>query len=339
MVATRDKVHEFVELLDECAHHYAEIWDTFAHDGQKEAQVLRGIVELAFSLSEEQVRQMEQGDLGGLAASALTAAQKTLLARIEPIMHELRFLEDEPGLGLAQSRLRFLANGQMGFVWAELPGAPALCLRWLPHSVNHPERRGGFGQTQRGWRIHRSCLMQQHSMECRRAAECSRRVFELAVSLSPEQFAWMVQEDTLPVTALSGEQRALVEAAVAQHPKHPPHALHECLVRFDREGQFTLIHRGRNRVSHYSACWLPASWNMRGTLAPGEQPCHDLELARLMPGRLSDALIEGDLATGAADPPSRSSDQRVSVGVRRAPGEFERCETFFLRAASSGCES
>jgi hypothetical protein len=251
------------------------------------------MVELAFSLSEEQVRLMEQGSPGGLPASALTAAQKTLLARLEPIMLELRFLEEEPGLRLSRSRLRFLANGQMGFNWGELPGAPVLSLRWLPYSAIPADGRKGFGQVQRGWRVHMSCLMQQHSVECRRVAECSRQLFELAVSLSPEQLAWIAREDTLPVTALSDEQRTRVEAAVERHPKHLPHAVRECLVRFDREGQFTLIHRGRSRVLHYGAYWLPPSWDPREIVAPREQLWHDRDLARL--------LTAGNLDKGTMD--------------------------------------
>lgn len=314
MVTTRDEVHEFVELLDECAHHYTEIWDAFAHDGQQEAQVLRGMVELAFSLTDEQVREMEQGRPEGLPASALTPAQQTLLTPIEPIIHELRLLEDEPGLSLAGSRLVFRGNGQMAFVWGELPGAPALSLRWLPHSVSRSERRGSFGKVQRRWRSHRSCLMQQHSVECRRAAECSRRLFELTLSLSPEQLAWMVREDTLPTTALGPEQRALVEAAVVLHPKDPPHALHECLVRFDRDGRFTLIHRGRTRVAHYGVGWLPPSWNPKESLAPGERPHADLDLTRLLPsGSPAEGMTYGEIL------PGRSPELLVSAGDRRAP--------------------
>lgn len=314
MVTTRDEVHEFVELLDECAHHYTEIWDAFAQDGQKEAHVLRGMVALAFSLTDEQVRRMEQGRPEGLPASALTPEQQTVLAQIEPMMHELRFLEDEPGMSLAGSRLVFRGNGQMAFVWGELPGAPALSLRWLPHSVSRTERRGGFGKLQRRWRSHGSALMQQHSVECRRAAQCSRRLFNLAVSLSPEQLAWMVQEETLPTTALRPEQRALVEAAVVLHPKDPPHALHECLLRFDREGRFTLIHRGRTRVAHYGVCWLPSSWTTKEALVPGERPHSDLDLARLLPlGSLA------EVATGREILPGRSPELLVSAGDRRAP--------------------
>src|SRR5438128_1375808 len=104
MIATREAVDELAEQLEECRDRQAEIWDLFARDGDEKAEVVSYLVELTFSLSSQQVTEMEQA--GGIPAASLTGAQLALLAQAEPLMRRLKFLRSEDAK-LTESRLAF----------------------------------------------------------------------------------------------------------------------------------------------------------------------------------------------------------------------------------------
>jgi hypothetical protein len=260
MTRVSNSVREFVDRQDACRRRHDDIWHTFARDGETEAQVLRGIAELAFSLSEAQVLQMELDRGQGLAVWALMLEQKALLSKVEPMMRELGILDPEQELTTWETTLAFHSSGQMWFGWDELPDRVVAALRWLPYALCDTERMESFSEAQRQWRDRKDWLVEQLANECWQAMLCSRFLFELGSSLTQAQIARMVAQDALPVTALSPGQRVLVDAAARAHPKRPAGDPGCLFVRFDLQGQFWCIHRGRTRVSRWGAGWLPYSW-------------------------------------------------------------------------------
>jgi hypothetical protein len=258
MIATDGIVQQFAERLEECRRRQHDLWDAFARDYDKKAVVVSFLVGLAFSLSEDQVAQMERSQ--GIAAASLTTEQKALLANAEPGMRELHFLDHTGGKRLKESTVEFLAGGHTQFRWGTDGDRYGLGINWLPYSQCGPQRDEPFAEALSRWRDRREWLIRQHYADFRQAADCCRLLFRLALSLSPEQVPEILEPPGLPVPALRPEQRLLLTAAAGLYPYQLPADLDEYSVQFEPQGQFWLRHGAGTRTSRYGMGWLPSSY-------------------------------------------------------------------------------
>src|SRR5207302_1221399 len=128
-------------------------------------------------------------------------------------------LDLEEGRMLTESEILFLGNGQMWFAWGQRSeGAPERAvagLSWLPEGVYNRVGAISFSQSLSVWRDRKEWILAQHAADARCAAERSHLTFRIALTLSPEQLAWMIEQDGLPVSMLRPEQRTLLEAAIS----------------------------------------------------------------------------------------------------------------------------
>jgi hypothetical protein len=259
MIATPDTVHDLTARLEECRERQEQIWDRFASDFDKKAEVVTSLIELGFSLTADQVEEMEQNAVG-FPTTALTGAQAALLSEAEPLAREIRFLAHIKDQTLAGSTLRYDAAGHVQFTWGS-PGVRAgLGINWLPYSQCSDQRRESFAEAQRAWSHRREWLVRRHYAEFRQLADCCRLVFLVALSLSPDQVAGVVKEAGTPVTALRLDQQALLEAASRLYPLPVRGVLRDYSARFEPGGQFWLMQSEGADSVNYGVGWLPYSW-------------------------------------------------------------------------------
>jgi hypothetical protein len=257
MVATLDAVQELAARLEECRPRQDEIWDTFARDFDKKAEIVSHLIDLAFSLSPEQVAEMEQE--AGIPTGRLTRAQQELLSQAEPLAREIGFLAHINDQSLSGSTIKYDAGGHVEFTWLTPEGRAGLGINWLPYSQCNHQREESFAGAQQAWRNQREWLVRHHYAQFRQLADSCRLVFQVALSLSLDQIAGVVEQTGTPLRALRPEQRALLEAAGKLYPLRLPGALSDYSARFEPRGQFWLVQSKGADSNNYGLGWLPYS--------------------------------------------------------------------------------
>jgi hypothetical protein len=258
MVATPDTVNHLIARLEECRWRQEEIWHRFAGDFNKKAELVTHLIDLGFSLTADQIGEMEQSDTG-LPAAALAGAQKALLSHVEPLAREIGFLAHIKDQTLSGSTVRYDAVGHVQFTWRSPGESAGLGVNWLPYTQCSDQRQESFAEAQRAWRHRREWLVRHHYAEFRQLADCCRLAFLVALSLSPDQIAGVMEEAGTPVTALRPEQQAFLEAASRLYPHRVRGVLSDYSVRFEPRGQFWLMQSEGADSVNYGVGWLPYS--------------------------------------------------------------------------------
>ena len=234
-------MHDLTARLEKCRQRQEEIWDRFASDFDKKSEIVTSLIDLGFSLTADQVEKMEQ-EAAGIPTAALTGTQAALLSEAEPLAREIGFLAQVTDQTFAGSTIKYEAGGHVQFTWGQRSARggvrAGLGINWLPYSQCSDQRRESFAEAQRAWSHRREWLVRRHYAEFRQLADCCRLVFQVAVSLSPDQIAGVLRETGTPVTALRPEQQALLEAASRLYPHPVRGVVSDYSARFEPGGQF-----------------------------------------------------------------------------------------------------
>jgi hypothetical protein len=246
-----------------------EILATFGHDFDSKAELVSYLIDLALSLSAEQIVQMERDN--GIATHCLSPEQQRFLAEAESIARAIHLPPSER-VGIAVSTARFFGSGHVRFSQAVGQGLVHWGINWLPYSLRRQEVAGSFAAAQEEWRGRKERLMRSHTADFRQSADCDRLLFLLALSLSPDQIARLDEGQPLAMHALRPDQRALLEAAMILAPQLPDGNLASSTVRFASDGQFWLELADARGTLRYGKGWLPYSLHPLGYEAtPGGQ--------------------------------------------------------------------
>ena len=104
MIAMRSHARDLTGRLNDCRRQQDDLRARFAQDFDKKSDLVTSLLDLGFSLSEDQVAQMEENR--GFPVAHLTAGQQPLLSQAEPLAREIQFLAHIKDQTLAESTLQ-----------------------------------------------------------------------------------------------------------------------------------------------------------------------------------------------------------------------------------------